>query len=395
MDTNILLSHLDQLEKEDFFFLSSVSINELEEIKTNRNKTEDVKYAARKAVRFLNQYPEKYGVVVYDNPIRSKYLDTGLDESHDVQIIKCAAYIKDQKYEIEFVSDDILARIIARDYFELDTAGMKEVEKIYKGYRGITGTSNEINQYMSSFDPHDWNVNEYIIIKNTDDNSVKEMRFDGENFVPLKLPSSKFIKAKNELQRCALDILLNHNITVAAILGGYGSGKTHLCMQMALYHTVEKGNQSKIVGIREPYGEGHEIGFLPGDFQSKTDLFFQPLTQQLHGGEFELNKLKQQGVLESNIPYYLKGTTYNDSILLVDEAEDLTQKQLRLIGTRLGTNSKIFLSGDYKQSVVDASKNNALIEMCNAFKGQKSFGCIYLDEDVRSETSKMFADLFN
>ena len=123
--------------------------------------------------------------------------------------------------------------------------------------------------------------------------------------------------------------------------------------------------------------------------------YFQPLIQQLHGGEFELNKLKQQGVLESNIPYYLKGTTYDNSILIVDEAEDLTKKQLRLIGTRLGENSKIFLSGDYKQSVIDTSKNNALVEMCNTFKGNKNFGCIYLNEDVRSETSKMFAELFS
>ena len=108
----------------------------------------------------------------------------------------------------------------------------------------------------------------------------------------------------------------------------------------------------------------------------------------------ELESLKMQGILESNIPYYLKGTTYNNSILLVDEAEDLTKKQIRLIGTRLGLNSKIFFSGDYKQSVIDSSANNALVEMCNAFKGNEKFGCIYLNEDVRSETSKMFADLF-
>ena len=65
-----------------------------------------------------------------------------------------------------------------------------------------------------------------------------------------------------------------------------------------------------------------------------------------------------------------------------------------MIGTRLGTNSKIYLAGDYKQSLLSKTSHNPLIKMCNEFKGNGKFGCIYLGEDVRSETSKMFADLF-
>lgn len=384
---------MDVLEKEDFFILSSVSIEELEDIKTNRNKDDDVKYRARKAVRFLNEHPEKYEVIVY----RDYWSEVPINNiTADQRIIICALHAQtDGQKDIIFCSDDILARLIAKNDFGLAVTGFNnQEEEIYKGYKIIEGYTNTINEYMSSVDNTEWNVNEYLIIKNLDDLSTKEMRFDGEKFLPLKLPPSKFIKAKNSLQRCALDILMNPNITIAAILGGFGSGKTFLCMQMALYNVLEKGNHSKIIGIREPHGEGKEVGFLPGSFQDKTDLFFQPLAQQLHGGEIELESLKLQGVLESNIPYYLKGTTYNNSILLVDEAEDLTQKQIRLIGTRLGSNSKVFFSGDYKQSVIDTSTNNALVEMCNTFKGNEKFGCIYLDEDVRSETSKMFADLF-
>lgn len=127
---------------------------------------------------------------------------------------------------------------------------------------------------------------------------------------------------------------------------------------------------------------------------SKVQGFFEPLTQQLNGGEFELESLKQRGILDCNIPFYMKGTTYNDTIMVVDEAEDLDEKQLRLVGTRVGQNSKIYFAGDYKQSVVNTSNNNALIKMCNEFKGNKRFATIYLGKDVRSETSKMFAELF-
>ena len=64
-----------------------------------------------------------------------------------------------------------------------------------------------------------------------------------------------------------------------------------------------------------------------------------------------------------------------------------------MIGTRVGENSRIFFTGDYKQSLIDTSTSNPLIEMCNTFKGKPNFACVCLNEDVRSETSKMFADM--
>ena len=265
--------------------------------------------------------------------------------------------------------------------------------EFYKGYKCVKDTTQGINIYMQNINESVWYPNEYLLIYNTDDNSEKEMRWDGEKFVPLKLPSSKFIKGKNSLQRCALDMLNNPTITVCAILGEYGSGKSFLAMQMALYSVKEKGWQSHILGVREPLGEGRELGFLPGDFNKKNGVWTLPLVQQLDGKEWEVEQLKQQGVLDFNIPTYMKGTSYSDTCIVVDEAEDLTEKQIRLIGTRVGTNSRIFFDGDYRQSARGAS-NSPLLKMCDSLKGNKLFGCITLDEDVRSETSKLFANLF-
>ena len=398
-DTNALLKKGNNLLKsEEKFYISSISLLELEQIKTSKNKDEDIKYKARKLIHLLDENPDKYEVIIYDVGKRLILEKLNLNETPDNQICVCAYYLAQAIGfdKIIFVSNDLCCKVIAKECFSLQVDSVKETqEDIYKGYKTIRGTTSTINEAMMNIDLSDWNINEYLIIENTDDNSVKEMRFDGEKFVALKLPPSKFIKGKNSLQRCALDILMNPDITIGAILGGYGSGKTFLSMRMALFHVNEKGNQSKILGIREPRGEGKEVGFLPGTLDDKTDNFFLPLVQQLDGEEFELEALKQRGTLESNIPYYLKGTTYNNTIIVVDEAEDLDEKQLRLVGTRLGENSKIFLAGDYKQSVVNTSESNALIKMCNEFKGNPKFGCIYLGEDVRSSTSKMFADLFN
>ena len=394
-DTCSLLAEIDNNDLfTERFYISSTSLHELENIKTSKNKTEDVRYKARKLSHLLDEHYNDYDVVVYNFEISDYIVDTlGLDTTiPDNQIVGTAKYIS-EKEDIVFITNDICLKNIAR-YLGLDVCSVVGKENIYKGYKIIKGTSEQINIAMDNIDFSDWNVNEYLIIQNIDDDSEKEMRFDGEKFVSLKLPSSKFIKAKNSLQRCALDILNNQDITIAAILGGFGSGKTHLSMQMALYNVNEKGYQSKILGVRSPQGEGKEVGFLPGDLNSKVEGFFEPLTQQLNGGEFELESLKQRGVLETNIPFYMKGTTYNDTILVVDEAEDLDEKQIRLVGTRVGSNSKIYFAGDYKQSVINTTTNNALVKMCNEFKGNKQFATIYLGEDVRSSTSKMFANLF-
>lgn len=395
LDTNALL--VGHLDGEEYFAISSVSLEELESIKVNKNKTEELRYKARRVIRWLNENHDRYKVVIYTTEMNSIIEDHSLEITPDNKIIACAVASEgfvpnapNDRYI--FVTNDLCCRLIAKNIFGLMVSATEEKEEIYKGYKLIKGNTELINLALSSTE--DWVTNEYAVIQNTDDDSESEMRFDGEKFVALKLPSSKYIKGKNALQRCALDILNNPSITISAILGGYGSGKSHITMKMGLYCVNEKGWQSKLLGVREVLGEGAQIGYLPGTLEDKTQNFFLPLAQQLDGGEFELESLKQRGVLEVNTPFFMKGTTYNETVMVVDEAEDLSEKQIRLIGTRVGKDSRIFFNGDYKQSVIKATTDNALVKMCNAFKGNPMFGCIYLGEDVRSDTSKMFAHLF-
>ena len=397
-DTNAILDLQDKAF-ENYFYISSVTLEELEHIKTSKNKDDEIKYLARKSLHLLDERMDSYECIVYDSHIEDIINNTSIEITPDSKIVACCYYAgKKLVNNLVFYTNDISCKMIAKQIFglpvESSAAGDGQDGYIYKGYKEITGNTQYINQYMANIDLSQWHINEYLIIRNTDDNSEKEMRFDGEKFVALKLPPSRYIKAKNSLQRCALDILNNPDITIAAILGGYGSGKTFLSMQMALYNIQEKGRASKILGVREFAGEGKEIGALPGDMEDKVGRFFDPLTQSLNGGEFELQSLKMNGVLDTNIPFFMKGTTYNETIIICDEAEDLTESQIRLIGTRLGTDSRIYLAGDYKQSLLSKTNHNPLIKMCNEFKGNRKFGCIYLGEDVRSETSKMFAELF-
>lgn len=379
------------------FVISIQTLQEIEHIKIDSHKDKQVKFQARRMANLLDDNSNKYEVSMLTATEENLVVINELchmDINNDLLII-FNAYVWNKGEEIQFVSDDINCKVLARKVFKLNVTSVKDNSlDNYKGYVMISGDSDFINDYIANTDYSKWYVNEYLIFEDTGTKKFTELKYNGESFVPLKLPSSNYIKAKNSLQRCTLDLLMDKNITSAAILGGYGSGKTFLATQMALYNVIEKGNQSKVLGIRECSGEGKDVGYLKGTFEDKTGKFFKPIEQQLRGGEFELENLISRGVLETNIPFYLKGTTYNDTVMVVDEAEDLSESQIRLIGTRLGENSKVYFSGDYSQSLFNKTSNNPLVKMCNLLKGNPMFGCIVLDEDVRSETSQMFANLY-
>ena len=393
LDTNVLIENPDYFN-EISFIISDKTLFELEEIKSSRSKADDVRSAARKAIRFLNEHKDQYEVIVYNNSIKELINSYNIPETPDNIICACAAWYSINVTPIKFITFDVGCRVIAEQVFGLDVEEFEHQDEIYKGYVKIAGDTEYINNYMNNLDYSKWYTNEYIIINNTDDDSIKEMRFDGSMFVPLKLPPSKIIKGKNSLQRCALDLLNNQNITICALLGTPGGGKDYLSVRYGVYAVQEKGYQQGITVCREPISSGRESGYLPGTLDEKIGLYFKPIEEQLNGKEFEFNTLQQRGQLEVITPHYIKGRTFISQYMICEESEDLTEKQIRLIGTRLGEESRIIFSGDYKQSEILNTKENSLIKMCNFFKGNPRFGCIYLEEDVRSTTSKMFANMY-
>lgn len=397
LDTNALLTLCEDLESPEYdgFNISQKSLEEIENIKTNDRKDQNVKYRARRVSRILDSGKVNFNVVVTDKYVMNVANKSGIEIIPDTIICSAAKVVAEDNPEMIFLCDDISCKNIARKVFGLNVQSANKKEKIYKGYLEIEGTSEYITDVMCNDGFKSQFVeNEYLIIHNTDTQKYSEMRFTNGGFVNLKLPSSKYIKGKNSLQRCAIDMLNNKDITIAACLGTYGSGKSYLTSRMALYHVNEMGDQSCIECVREPVGEGRETGYLPGELDDKIKAFMLPFAQQLDGGEYEMQALQQKGVINATTPYYLKGQTFNSTIIWSDEAEDLTEKQLRLIGTRVGENSAIYFSGDYKQSIVNESDQNALVKMCNILKGNPKFACVYLEDDVRSSTSKIFADLF-
>ena len=376
--------------------ISSITLEELENIKTNRTRDEEIKFKARKAVKnIIKQNVEVILSADYSDP-------EAIYNNYDEEIIaNCKSYSTGLLEKVVFYSEDYLCRLIAERKYGLEVASLETTEKnYYRGYVLLEGTTDEINNRWEEVKNGVLYVNEYLVTHDTETDEWRELRFNGQDFVPLRLPAAKIlkspIKGKNSLQRCALDALNNPDITTVAILGTAGSGKSYLAMQMGLYNIQSaKSPIDRMVAVREASGEGKEVGFLKGDFEDKTKLFFKPLEQQLEGREYELQRLVSEDKLEMIIPFYAKGLTWDNTYVECTEAEDYSTHQIKLLGTRVGQNSKIIFEGDYKQSNINKSISNPLIEMCEELKGNPKFACVVLEEDVRSETSKMFANLFN
>ena len=147
----------------------------------------------------MNENVNTYRFVPYGLEASNLLSHLGMPETPDNMICACASVVMDtEDGELEFVTGDLCCRLLGKNVFGLTVSESKnDEENIYKGYKVISGTTDEINQameliYSSQF--NGWNVNEYLLIQNSDDGSEKEMRFDGNGFVSLRLPPSKFIK---------------------------------------------------------------------------------------------------------------------------------------------------------------------------------------------------------
>ena len=151
----------------------------------------------------------------------------------------------------------------------------------------------------------------------------------------------------NEEQKISKEKILNNTITLLA--GSAGSGKTLLACQVALDGLFTKKYQ-KII-ITRPTVSKEEIGFLPGDLREKMDPWVQPIYQNMFAlyNKEKIEKLINDGLVEIVPVSFMRGRTFLNSYIIVDEAQNVTHEQLEMIVTRLGLYSKMIICGDDHQ----------------------------------------------
>ena len=161
-------------------------------------------------------------------------------------------------------------------------------------------------------------------------------------------PKGKQIKAKTFGQRHYIDAVMNHDITFG--IGPAGTGKTYLAVVMAVM-AFKRRDVSRIILVRPAVEAGEKLGFLPGDLQEKVNPYLRPVYDALDDvlGVETAAKLLERNVIEVVPLAYMRGRTLDEAFIILDEAQNTTPQQMKMFLTRMGTGSKVVITGDITQ----------------------------------------------
>jgi len=195
---------------------------------------------------------------------------------------------------------------------------------------------------------------------------------------PKRAPKNpiKFHIQLNPEQKAAKQIILENTITLLA--GSAGSGKTLLACNIALDGLFSK-QYDKII-ITRPTVSKEDIGFLPGDMREKMDPWVQPIYQNFYTlyGKEKMEKYLENGQIEIVPVSFMRGRTFLDSLIIVDEAQNVTHEQMEMIVSRIGVRSKMVICGDDHQIDLKKRSDSGFRFLYKASKKVKNLEAIKL-----------------
>lgn len=437
-DTSALLDLPPDTLLAQQFLIADVTLYELEDIKTSGKKDETTKAKARAATRLLAEHPAAYTVVSIDySQLLSILDDVPVKDNNDGTIMAAARwYLNELQNKLDnlpkeldadsaneaaelttlidsfrFVTSDLSCFNLAQRVMKLpcelsldhggahnDYAGWTEVALEDGGEEALAMAYSKDAEQKNLFDTP---TNGYVLIPNADaDGNTAGLRWDGSRYVPIKYKNlntaySGKIKPLNNQQKLAFDLLQNDDITIKLLLGVYGSGKDFLMVNHAV-DLIEKGKYDKIVWVRNniEVKDTKEIGFLPGSMLEKVYPFAAILADCL-GGEVALERAITDGWVEIQPLGFIRGRSFNRSIIYCSEAENLTKQHIQLLIGRVGEGSTLWINGDLRQiDDVAFERNNGIQKLIDKLTGNERFGTVYLPITERSETARL-ADLLD
>jgi phosphate starvation-inducible PhoH-like protein len=186
------------------------------------------------------------------------------------------------------------------------------------------------------------------------------------------------IKPKTEGQRRYVETMLNNDLTFC--LGPAGTGKTYLAVAVAA-SMLKRGQARRIVLARPAVEAGERLGFLPGDLQAKVNPYLRPLFDALHDMmDFEqVKRFMVNDVIEVIPLAFMRGRTLNDSVIILDEAQNTTASQMLMFLTRLGHDSKMIVTGDTTQIDLPEDTRSGLVDAAEKLRGVNGIGLVELE----------------
>lgn len=247
--------------------------------------------------------------------------------------------------------------------------------------------------------------NEFVVVRSGSQSALTRRMDDELVLLPHAAPEAWGLRARSKEQRFALELLLDPEVSVVALDGRAGTGKTLLAIAAGLEQVVETRTYERLAIYRPlvPVGRA-DVGFLPGGLDEKLDPWMSAihdavvaLTDQRnsHVARTTIDELIARGQLSLESVTFLRGRSLHRQIVVVDEAQNLEPTTLKTILTRIGDGTKVIFTGDTSQ--IDApylgESNNALAVLIQAFAGQRCFGHVTLTACERSAVASLAAEL--
>ena len=187
------------------------------------------------------------------------------------------------------------------------------------------------------------------------------------------------VRPKTLGQREYLQAIKENAITFG--VGPAGTGKTYLAVAMAVKAFKSK-EVSRIILTRPAVEAGEKLGFLPGDLQNKVDPYLRPLYDGLFDmlGAESFQKLLEKQTIEVAPLAYMRGRTLDDAFIILDEAQNTSREQMKMFLTRMGTGSKVVVTGDVTQIDLPDRSRSGLLDALNVLKNVEGIARVYFTE---------------
>ncbi len=447
LDTNVLVH--DPLSIYSFednnVIIPIVCIEELDNLKRREGL---VGYHARSAARELHKAKSMGGLhkgvnlpnggtlKIELNHMNTSVLPDGMDiQKNDSKILAITKNLQEQdKLTPTILVTKDLYMSIKGDALGIQTEDYETdkitTDEIYKGYRELQMPSQDIDQINKGGlllpTQLDFPVfpNEFLHIKSNDRLSHEILaRFNGEKIVPLKYVNHVAwgLTPINMEQKMAFELLMDPTIDFVSITGGAGSGKTILSTAVALQKVIEERVYRKIVFVRPVVPAGNDIGYLPGTEEEKLrpwmSSFYDAIenlvnykattkkvakngkkkNEHQENPDFNVDEFieefRRQGAIETKTLTYMRGRTFTDSLVVVDEAQEITPHLAKLMLTRAGFGSKFVFIGDPSDNQIDNTlvdaKSNGLVYTVEKMKPFDITGHVSLKQVERSPLAKL------
>jgi PhoH-like ATPase len=403
-------------------------LGELDELKKQPG---DTGRNARVAIRWLDEISNNgdisTGVLLdYDVLVKvdASYYDlkddmfAGLGDPTygDTQILACAMSNKKNHFthDITLVSNDINLRIKAkaRGIDAQSHEGSKySLNELYAGHKTVVDDEAGIaiqTHGVIHCDEFglDLNPNEYVLFQSSTGDGIAMGRKIANQEVKLlkKRHHPWGISPRNKEQTFAIDLLMDKSVDLVTLTGRAGTGKSLIVLASALELVLSKKVYDKFIIYRPIQAVGNDIGYLPGTMEEKLAPWFQAIMDNMetlfsfkNGDSWkrELETYQRKGAIEMEAITYIRGRSIPNSIILIDECQNLTREEVKTILTRAGEGTKIVLTGDIEQidnSTLDAT-NNGLTHVIEKFKDSELAGHITFTHGERSKLASRAAEL--